>query len=100
MGGPNEFERTAIERLRAGIERLPARVRLRALAGFYTGGNQPARLRPDSNQPADFHEAALGWVAQGVQIIGGCCGIELEYIEGLRNTLPARVPGAAQRVVP
>ncbi len=49
---------------------------------------------------ADFHEAALGWVAQGVQIIGGCCGIELEYIEGLRNTLPARVPGAAQRVVP
>jgi len=27
-----------------------------------------------------------------VQIIGGCCGIELEYIRPLREALPARLP--------
>jgi methionine synthase I (cobalamin-dependent) len=29
-----------------------------------------------------------------VQIIGGCCGIELEHIRPLRAALPKRLPAA------
>ena len=49
---------------------------------------ESTRLGPD-----DFVAQARDWVAQGVQIIGGCCGIELEYIEPLRDALPAHLPG-------
>jgi homocysteine S-methyltransferase len=42
--------------------------------------------------PADFVDLAKGWVAEGVQVIGGCCGIELEYIRPLREALPSHVP--------
>jgi methionine synthase I (cobalamin-dependent) len=31
-------------------------------------------------------------VAKGVQIIGGCCGIELDYIRPLREALPTHLP--------
>ena len=41
--------------------------------------------------PAEFLALAQKWVDQGVQIIGGCCGIELEYIRGLREKLPRRI---------
>ena len=42
--------------------------------------------------PSEFLEQARGWVADGVQIVGGCCGIGVEYIQLLRTELPARVP--------
>ena len=45
--------------------------------------------------PADFVTWAQGCVQQGVQIIGGCCGIELEYIQPLREALPSHLPEAA-----
>ena len=48
----------------------------------------PTRVTPD-----DFVEQAMQWVGQGAQIIGGCCGIELEYIQPLREALPTHLPG-------
>jgi methionine synthase I (cobalamin-dependent) len=30
-----------------------------------------------------------------VQIIGGCCGVELEYIRPLREHLPTHIPRVA-----
>ncbi len=38
--------------------------------------------------PADFQVFAEECVAAGVQIIGGCCGIELDHIRPLRDALP------------
>jgi homocysteine S-methyltransferase len=43
--------------------------------------------------PDDFVARARGWVDQGVQVIGGCCGIEIEHIRPLRDALPDRIPG-------
>ena len=40
--------------------------------------------------PADFAAHARRWVEQGAQIVGGCCGFGLEYIEPLRDALPER----------
>jgi homocysteine S-methyltransferase len=45
--------------------------------------------------PDDYAEAARGWVAQGVQIIGGCCGTNPDHIRRLKETLPPRLPRAA-----
>ncbi|MSP81481.1 MAG: homocysteine S-methyltransferase family protein [Alphaproteobacteria bacterium] len=45
--------------------------------------------------PENFVTQAKQWVAQGVQVIGGCCGIELEYIRPLREALPKHIPAAA-----
>ena len=47
----------------------------------------PTRLTPEQ-----YLHKCQAWVAQGVQIIGGCCGVELEYIRPLREQLPARIP--------
>jgi S-methylmethionine-dependent homocysteine/selenocysteine methylase len=48
---------------------------------------------PDHVSPAEFVAKAKQWVAQGAQIIGGCCGVELDHIRPLREALPKRVPG-------
>ena len=40
----------------------------------------------------EYADVACQWVNQGVQIIGGCCGINLEYIQGLKEKLPSHVP--------
>ena len=45
-----------------------------------------------NNVSLAFVALAQKWVEQGVQIISGCCGIELEYIRGLREKLPSRIP--------
>ncbi len=39
----------------------------------------------------DFATAARGWVEQGVQIIGGCCGTTVEHIRTLVEQLPSEV---------
>ncbi len=41
--------------------------------------------------PEDFVAFARRAVAQGVQLIGGCCGIELAHIRPLRDALPGHV---------
>lgn len=50
--------------------------------------------------PADLARQAQGWVAQGCQIVGGCCGTGVEHVRalkaGLPKTIPERAP-AAQR---
>ena len=43
--------------------------------------------------PEEFAGVARTWVEQGVQIIGGCCGIEIGFIRPLREALPKRLPG-------
>ncbi len=42
--------------------------------------------------PEEFLGFARDCVAEGVQIIGGCCGVELEHIRPLREALPTRLP--------
>jgi S-methylmethionine-dependent homocysteine/selenocysteine methylase len=49
---------------------------------------------PDHVSPDEFVAKAKDWVNRGVQIIGGCCGIELDHIRPLREALPKRVPAA------
>jgi len=51
---------------------------------------------PTQLTPEEFLAKAKAWVAQGVQIVGGCCGVELEYIQPLRGCLPTRVPDVVQ----
>jgi homocysteine S-methyltransferase len=46
---------------------------------------------PDHVSPEEFVAKAKDWVSRGVQIIGGCCGIELEHIRPLRAALPKRL---------
>ena len=42
-------------------------------------------------QPDDYVRLAKRWVAAGAQIVGGCCGIGIPYIERLAKDLPRRV---------
>jgi S-methylmethionine-dependent homocysteine/selenocysteine methylase len=49
--------------------------------------------RPAS--PEEYLAQARQWVAQGVQIIGGCCGIGVECIRALREGLPRAIPARA-----
>ena len=44
--------------------------------------------------PEDFVAWGLDCVERGVQIVGGCCGIEIEHIRPLREALPERLPKA------
>lgn len=58
------------------------------------GGWEPPNWIFHDISPEAYADAALGWVAQGAQIVGGCCGIRPAHIALLRERLPARVPGA------
>lgn len=42
--------------------------------------------------PEEYVNIANEWVNQGVQVIGGCCGMGLPYIEALNGSLPKKVP--------
>jgi homocysteine S-methyltransferase len=55
------------------------------------GGWEPPHWIFHDITPEDYAEAALGWVSQGAQIIGGCCGIGPAHIAQLHERLPARV---------
>ncbi|HEY7139707.1 MAG TPA: homocysteine S-methyltransferase family protein [Methylomirabilota bacterium] len=50
--------------------------------------SEPTRVSPQA-----FLERARGWVDDGVQVIGGCCGIDVDYIRLLRDGLPRRIAG-------
>jgi homocysteine S-methyltransferase len=39
----------------------------------------------DIIQPKDLVEAAQEWVAQGAQVLGGCCGLGVSHIEALKT---------------
>lgn len=42
--------------------------------------------------PEEFVDWSLACVNRGVQIVGGCCGIEIEHIIPLRDALPKHMP--------
>ena len=44
--------------------------------------------------PEEYVKVAQDWVSQGVQVIGGCCGMGLPYIKALSGQLPDRIPAA------
>jgi S-methylmethionine-dependent homocysteine/selenocysteine methylase len=47
--------------------------------------------------PAEFLDLARKWVQDGVQIVGGCCGMGPDYIRPLREGLPPRIPTPPRR---
>ena len=51
-----------------------------------------ATLRLGTITPDEYLAYAREWVDAGVQIIGGCCGIDPGHIKTLKNGLPTRVP--------
>lgn len=54
----------------------------------------------DLISPEDFVEAAETWVAQGAQVIGGCCGIGPDHIKLLAERLPKRLPMKSASDIP
>ena len=42
--------------------------------------------------PDEYIAWAKGCVENGVQVVGGCCGIEIEHIQPLREALPTHLP--------
>ena len=51
----------------------------------------PSFLDVGDLSPEIFAEACRGWVDQGVQIIGGCCGTTIEHMQAMIGRLPAQV---------
>jgi S-methylmethionine-dependent homocysteine/selenocysteine methylase len=35
----------------------------------------------------DYAHSALGWIANGASIVGGCCGTSIAHIRALRSAL-------------
>jgi S-methylmethionine-dependent homocysteine/selenocysteine methylase len=44
--------------------------------------------------PQEWARVAQDWVSQGVQVIGGCCGMGVDYIQALKGQLPKTIPAA------
>ena len=49
---------------------------------------QPNWIFNDVISPEDYASAAKSWLEQGIQILGGCCGIGLEHIQLLKDIVP------------
>jgi homocysteine S-methyltransferase len=64
------------------------------LAAYPESGHfvMPSWQFVDVMAPEDFVVHAMGWLSQGVQVLGGCCGLGPEHIRRLRERLPAQVP--------
>ena len=45
----------------------------------------------DVISPAEFLKFATGWVADGVQVIGGCCGLSPEHIAVIASLKECKV---------
>lgn len=67
--------------------------------GIYPEAGRTDYVDPQRNpevqnnvSPEEFLDLARKWVQQGVQIVGGCCGIGVEYIRPLRSELPRQIP--------
>jgi SAM-dependent methyltransferase len=53
----------------------------------------------DAIGPAEYADLALGWRAEGAQIVGGCCGTTPEHISAAAEALPGTKPGRERRPV-
>ncbi len=80
----------------AGIMHSPSDVIDDAIAILRDAFDGPLMAYPDSGyfkmpnwqfeeiiKPDDFHRFAAGWTANGVQVIGGCCGLSPEHIAAI-----------------
>ena len=81
----------------AGIMHTPSDLVSDALKILRTKFNGPLLAYPDSGyfksphwqfedviKPSDLRRFAEGWVAEGVQVLGGCCGLSPEHIAALK----------------
>ncbi len=53
----------------------------------------------DEIDPRRYSELALGWRAEGAQIVGGCCGTTPEHIAAAAEALAETSPGRERRPV-
>ncbi len=60
-------------------------------SGYFT---RPNWQFVDVITPPELVRAAAGWIAQGAQVIGGCCGIGPAHIRSLTRDLPAIIDTA------
>ncbi len=80
----------------AGVMHSEANVTGDALAMLREVYDGPLTAYPDSGYfampywkfeniipPAELHRYAVGWVEQGVQVLGGCCGLSIDHIAAL-----------------
>lgn len=72
----------AIEQVR---ERWSGPVGVYPESGYFT---QPHWNFVDIIAPADLVTEALGWVAAGARLLGGCCGTSPEHIVALKAAMP------------
>ena len=56
-------------------------------SGYFT---MPDWQFVDVISPDDLAEVALSWVKEGVQIVGGCCGLNPDHIRALAERLPEK----------
>jgi S-methylmethionine-dependent homocysteine/selenocysteine methylase len=54
----------------------------------HVGDYQPPEWLFGDITPEAFAQEAKGWVAQGAQLVGGCCGIRPAHIAALRAAFP------------
>jgi homocysteine S-methyltransferase len=54
-------------------------------SGYFT---QPHWNFVDVIPPADLVTEALGWVAAGVRLLGGCCGTSPDHVKALQAAMP------------
>jgi homocysteine S-methyltransferase len=64
------------------------------LAAYPESGHfvMPSWQFVDVMPPDEFVAHAIDWLGQGVQVLGGCCGLGPEHIRLLRERLPAQLP--------
>jgi S-methylmethionine-dependent homocysteine/selenocysteine methylase len=72
----------AIDRVR---ERWSGPIGVYPESGYFT---QPHWNFVDVIAPVDLVTEALGWVAAGVRLLGGCCGTSPEHIKALQSAMP------------
>jgi S-methylmethionine-dependent homocysteine/selenocysteine methylase len=54
-------------------------------SGYFT---KPHWNFVDVIPPAELVTEALGWIAQGVRLLGGCCGTNPDHIKALQAAMP------------
>jgi S-methylmethionine-dependent homocysteine/selenocysteine methylase len=54
-------------------------------SGYFT---RPHWNFVDVIDPTDLVQEALGWVAAGVRLLGGCCGTNPDHVRALRDAMP------------
>ena len=79
---------TPVELIGPLIEAIRAQWEGPVMAYPDSGGRfEMPRWITDPIPPAEFADAALGWIEEGARIVGACCGFGVEYIDALANAL-------------